>query len=165
MRATHLEVDVSQFYENIKIIKEYVNGKEIMPVIKANAYGTYLNRNMDVLSHFPIVAVALVQEGVDLREDGYEGDIFILNQPSIGDIEDIVNYHLTVGLSDLTFLEECIEKEASFPIHLEIETGMNRTGLNVEQIDQFLDLLSHSNLTLEGLYSHFSSVYRYIKLY
>ena len=64
MRATRLEVNVDQFRENVEKIKAYIPGKEIMPVLKAHAYGTYLNKRLDILNLFQIVAVALVDEGV-----------------------------------------------------------------------------------------------------
>ena len=157
MRSTKLEVNLSSFYENVKNIKKLAPNKEIMPVIKANAYGTYINKRLDVLNHFSIVAVALVEEGVEIRKLGYQGDIFVLNQPSIHDIDDIIEYQLTVGLSNLSFLDECISRNASFPVHLEIETGMNRTGILFSELNLFLDTLENSNLIVEGIYSHFSS--------
>ena len=157
MRATKLEVNLNQFYDNLEKIKNYVSGKEIMPVVKANAYGTYINKRLDVLEHFKIVAVALVSEGVEIRKLGYQGDIFVLNQPTISDIDDIDKYHLTIGLSDLQFLKKCIEKKVCFPVHLEMETGMNRTGIQFEYLEEFLEVLKTSMLDIQGIYSHFSS--------
>lgn len=128
-----------------------------MPVLKANAYGTYINQRIDIINQFKIVAVALVDEGKELRKRGYEGKIFILNQPTILEIEDIEKYQLTIGLSSIEFLEKCIEKQSQFKIHLEIETGMNRTGISIIKLEHFLERLKQSKLTLEGIYSHFSS--------
>ena len=60
-RPTYLEVSVANFRYNIAQIRKMVGeGIEIMPVIKANAYGTYLNRRMDLMEQFNIVAVANV---------------------------------------------------------------------------------------------------------
>lgn len=156
MRATRLEVSIPSFLSNVKKIREYTN-KEVMPVVKANAYGTYLNERMDVLNQFSIVAVALVDEGVKIRSLGFQGDIFVLNQPSIDEIDLIEEKQLSIGISDLSFLEECIYKKATFPVHLEIETGMNRTGIFLSDLEHFLELLSTSSLKVDGIYSHFSS--------
>lgn len=156
MRNTRLEVNLDNFKYNVEQIKKYTN-KEIMPVIKANAYGTYINKRMEIIKEFDIVAVALVTEGIELRKKGYEGNIFILNQPSISDIDDIIKYNLTIGISDFSFLNECIKREASFKVHLEIETGMNRTGIQIEDLNRFLDTNIKSSLKIEGIYSHFSS--------
>ena len=157
MRVTKLEVSLKEFQNNVDKIKEYVSGKEIMPVIKANGYGTYIHTRIDLLKQFKIIAVALVEEGVDLRKRGYDGDIFVLNQPSIHELDDIVNNNLTIGLSDLSFLHHCIDKKYDFKIHLEIETGMNRTGIFIDDLDSFIDVLLTSSLKIEGIYSHFSS--------
>ena len=157
MRVTKLEVSLDAFYHNVQLLRELVPNKEIMPVFKANAYGTYLQTKLEVLNQFKIVAVALTQEGVEIRKLGYKGDIFLLNQPSIEELDDICKYHLTVGLSDFSFLKECISKEVKIPVHLEIETGMNRTGILLDDLNRFIDLLNKSSLEVKGIYSHFSS--------
>ena len=52
MRKTFLEVDIKEFRNNIDKIKKYANNKEIMPVIKASGYGTFINTRVDVLNDF-----------------------------------------------------------------------------------------------------------------
>ena len=71
MRITRLEVDINKFNKNIENIKHYVGNKKIMPVIKANAYGTYINKKLDVINQFDIVGVAFSIEGIELRKIGY----------------------------------------------------------------------------------------------
>lgn len=70
-----LEIDTSKVINNINTIKKYV-GKdvEIMPVLKDNAYGTYIQERLDILhkTNIKIVAVAIVDEGIKLRESGYK---------------------------------------------------------------------------------------------
>lgn len=105
-RPTVLEVNLENFKYNINQIQEFV-GKDIklMPVIKANGYGTYINKNKEILEMFDIVAVAITDEGVELREKGYQGEIFILNQPSIFEIDKIINNNLSIGVSNLEFIK------------------------------------------------------------
>ena len=155
MRSTIMEVSKKTFIDNINKIKEYVGDKEIMPVIKANAYGTYLNKELDILNMFNIVAVALVQEAIELRELGYKKEIFVLNQPSINEIKDIIKYKLTIGLSSKEFLDEVIDKKIK--VHLEIETGMNRTGIKIKDLDKIIKKIKKSKLIVEGVYTHLSS--------
>lgn len=155
MRATVLEVSKSTFLNNIDKIKEFVGNKEIMPVIKANAYGTYLNKDLEILNKFNIVAVALVEEAIELRELGYKKEIFVLNQPSISDIKDIIKHKLTIGLSSKEFLEEVMDKKIK--VHLEIETGMNRTGIKLVDLEKFIKKVKKSKLIVEGIYTHLSS--------
>ena len=154
MSNTILEADVSKFLKNVEKIREFVSGKEIMPVFKANAYGTYLNRRLDILNLFSIIAVAKVEEAVVLRDVGYQKDIFLLNQPSLDEIELIYKYDLIVGVSELSFLSNV---HLPLRVHLEIETGMNRTGFFLEDLEKVVSILSSSNISVEGVYTHFSS--------
>lgn len=156
MRATRLEVDLDKYLENIRLIKEYVNGKELIPVIKANGYGTYINKRIDIINNFNIVAVAIVDEGVSLRKLGYNGNILILNQPSYDEISLIEEYLLIVGLSSEDFLDKCISNNNKLNVHLEIETGMNRTGINIDNLDNFIKKIKLSSITVSGIYTHFS---------
>lgn len=158
MRNTRLIVDLDKFKNNIDKIKKYVGNKIIIPVIKANGYGTYINKRIDIINNFEIVAVALVEEAIEIRDLGYKGDILVLNQPINEEIDSIIKYNISVGICSFNFLEEIVNKNASVKIHLEIETGMNRTGINVDEISKFINLVKNSNLIFDGIYSHFSSV-------
>ena len=158
MRTTIMEVSIKSFNNNINEIKKYVSNKKIIPVIKANAYGTYINKRLDVINNFDIVAVAKVSEAIELRELGYKKEIFLLNQPSILEIEDILKNDVTVGLSSLEFLNIVVEENFKIKIHLEIETGMNRTGIKIQDINKFVDILKNNhNVHVDGVYTHFSS--------
>lgn len=155
-RQTYLEVNLSNFKHNIKEIKKLHKDKEIIPVIKANAYGTHINKRLDIINEFNIVAVAIVEEALYLRELGYKKDILVLNQPYIEEIEGIISNNITVGLSSIDFLKELIKQDKQIKIHIEVETGMNRTGF--QSLDELLKILHNSNnIIVEGLYTHFSS--------
>ena len=92
-RPTYLEIDLNNFEYNVEQIKKIVGANvDIMPVIKANGYGTYINKRLDIINKFNIVAVANVDEGVNLRTLGYNKEIFILNQPFESEIEKIGLY-------------------------------------------------------------------------
>ena len=155
MKNTVLEVNTRKFLENILKIKNYVGNKEIMPIVKANGYGTYLNKNLEVLNHFNIIAVAEVQEAIEIRKIGYQKEIFILNQPSIEELKDIVSNNITIGISSKEFLQQV---NLPIKVHLEIETGMNRTGIKLKDLEEFiLEIKKNSNITVEGIYTHLSS--------
>ncbi len=154
-----LEINIDNFKHNIKEIKKIIGDDiDIMPIIKANGYGTHLNTRIDLLSDFKIVGVANVFEGVNLRNLGFQKEIFILNEPSITDIDNIIKYDLTVGVSDLNFINEVSKRENNIKIHIEIDTGMGRTGIKVNEVPSFIEsVLNKKNITLEGIYTHLSS--------
>ena len=154
MRSTIMEVNISKFKRNIDKIKKYVN-KGIMPIVKANAYGTYLNKNIKLMNEFDILGVALVEEAVILRKIGYKNEILVINQPYKDEIADIIKYNITIGLSSIEFLKEINNK---IKVHLEIETGMNRTGIKLEELSEFTKKIKENrNIIVEGVYTHLSS--------
>lgn len=158
MQATVMEINLDNFLYNVDSIKKYTNNKIIIPVIKANGYGTLINDRIDIINKFNIVSVARVSEAVHLRNIGYKKEILILNQPYITEIDDIIKYNLIVGLSSYEFLCALSKRKEKVSIHLEIETGMNRTGVKRGELDLFIDEIKNSkNIILDGVYTHLSS--------
>lgn len=159
MRPTVMEVNLDAFLYNINSIKEKVGTDiEIMPVIKANAYGTYINTRLDIINKFNIVAVATVDEGAYIRKSGYEKDIFVLNQPYVGEIDEIIENNLIIGLSSDSFLETLGNHKKPVKIHIEIGTGMGRTGIKPSRIEEYVKKIQqYPNILIDGIYTHLSS--------
>lgn len=156
-RPTRMIVSIDNFKHNIDQIQSRIsNNTKIMPVIKANAYGTYLNTRLDVLNMFDIVAVATVDEGVAIRNIGYAKEIFILNQPYVDEIEKIIQNDLVIGMSSDSFGQKLGEFEENIKVHVEIGTGMGRTGINPFRIEEYVKNLPE-NIIIEGIYTHMSS--------
>lgn len=158
-RPTVLEVDLNNFKHNVNQIQNYV-GKDVklMPVIKAAGYGTYINKCIEIINEFDIVAVAVVDEAIELRNLGYAKEIFVLNQPYKDEIEKIVKYDITVGISSLGFLEELGNHGGKIKIHIEIGTGMGRTGINPARVKEYIqEVNKYPNVEIEGMYTHLSS--------
>jgi len=158
-RPTIMEIDLEAFKYNVNKIKEYVgNNVNIMPVIKANAYGTQINTKLDIINDFNIVAVAIVDEGIELRKLGYAGEIFVLNQPYKDEIEKIIANKLTVGISSNTFAEELGKYKENIKVHIEIGTGMGRTGIHPDRVEEYIGRIrKYNNIQIEGIYTHLSS--------
>ncbi len=157
-RQSILEISTSAFKHNISEIKKLIGpNKDIMYVMKANAYGTYLNKKIDVIKDFKIIATAIVKEAIDLRKTGFKNEIFVLNQPYLEDIDNIIKYDVTTGVADFNFIKVLSKRKEKLKIHLEIETGMGRTGINILDLDKILAFLkTTSNIDVEGVYTHLS---------
>lgn len=158
-RPTVMEVNLKAFEYNIEQIKKYVgDGIKIMPVIKANAYGTWINRCLEKISIFDIVAVATVDEAMFLREEGFKNEIFVLNQPYKNEIEKIIKYNITVGTSSDEFLKALGKEKETIKIHIEIGTGMGRTGIHPNRVEEYInEIKKYPNIVVEGIYTHLSS--------
>ena len=57
VRPTIMEVNLNNFLYNIKQIKDYINDVEVMPIIKANGYGTHVNFCMEIINNFDIICL------------------------------------------------------------------------------------------------------------
>ncbi|MBQ2916829.1 MAG: alanine racemase [Clostridia bacterium] len=156
-RPVFMEINLKNFEYNISKIKEKVgNNVTIMPVIKANAYGTYINTRLEILNEFEIVAVANIDEGVYIRELGYEKEIFVLNQPYETEIDKIIENNITVGISSYDFAKQLELTNKDVNVHVEIGTGMGRTGVHPYKIEKYLESLA-PNIHVQGIYTHLSS--------
>lgn len=158
LRPTVLEINLENFRHNVRIIQDYIgSNNKIMPVIKANAYGTYINKNLDVINEFDILAVATVTEGIEIRNLGYEKEIFVLNQPYLDEVKNITKFNIAVGVSSIDFVKRLGESKEKVKIHIEIGTGMGRTGIHPNRADEFCELIkSYGNIEVEGIYTHLS---------
>ena len=137
-RPAYLEINLNNLQYNIEQIQKKVGENvKLMPVIKASGYGTYINRRLDVINQFDIVAVANVDEAVELRELGYEKEIFVLNQPYESEIDKIIKYNIVVGISSYGFAEKLAQTNKPVTVHVEIGTGMGRTGVHPYKIEKF----------------------------
>lgn len=165
MRGTKLYVDLSAIDFNLKSIKTKVGeNTNIMPVIKATGYGTGDIGLKDTLlkNGINIVAVALTEEGVNLRKNDFKMPIVILNQPLEEEIPYIVDSNLTPGIAILDFAkrlnEYSKEKNVVTNVHVEVDTGMGRIGVKPTDAVQFIkELKELNNINVEGVYTHFSS--------
>lgn len=164
-RQTELLIDIDAIIYNYNKIKKLHPDKEILPVLKASGYGIGAENVAKFVNKagIRILGTAFVDEGVVLRAGwGYKGEIVVLNQPSIEDIENIVKYDITAGVCYIEFIEalnkEAKEKDKKAKIHIEIETGMGRTGVNISNLKDFINKVQLlENIEVEGIYSHFAT--------
>ena len=161
VRETKLIVDLNAIKFNLEQIQAKLgNNTGIMPVIKANAYGVGVDRVLDVIKDLsiPMVAVAIVDEGIYLRNIGYKGNIFVLNQAYEDEISKIQEYNLTCGVSAVSFIDKLGESGEDVKVHIEIGTGMGRTGIRTSRTGEFIShIKKYPNIKVEGIYTHFSS--------
>lgn len=159
-RPTVMEIDMKAVDYNIARIREKIDKNiEIMPIIKASGYGTYINTRLDWLerNNINIVGVAFADEGVEVRKIGYKKEIFILNQPSIDEIPEILENDIISGVCSEDFINELGKQGKEAKIHIEIETGMGRTGVGIDKLKEFIKIIKqYKNIKVEGVYTHFS---------
>lgn len=159
-KRTWSEVDLDVLKGNIAKLRELSGGKEIIAVVKANAYGHGDVQCAKALNgcgvrHF---AVSNLWEAQQLSDNGIEGDILIFGYCDIPLIpeETESNYIFTVG--DTNYAEDlsraALERGRRIPVHIKLDTGMSRVGISSEEE---LDLiLSLDGLDCRAAYTHFA---------
>lgn len=164
-RQTELLIDLDAIEYNYRQIQSKIPDKKILPVLKASGYGIGAKTVKQFIDkmNLDIIATALVDEGVVLRAGlNYNGDIVVLNQPSQEDITNIVKYDITTGVCYEEFIEklnkEAEDKNKKAKIHIELETGMGRTGVQLSNLNEFMEkAITLKNIEIEGVYSHFAT--------
>jgi alanine racemase len=105
MRPTYLEVDLNQLKQNVAAIRAHVGGAQVMPMVKANAYG----HGVDGVAPFiePYVdyfGVAIVEEGIHLRSLGIKKPILVAGGTLIEQLPLFLEHDLTLTASSLDLL-------------------------------------------------------------
>lgn len=156
-----IEINLDNLENNINEIKKIISDKtKIMAVVKANAYGHGINLIASKLNEIGIndFAVATLKEGITLRENGIIGNILILGYTSINNLHYVEEYDLIqtivdedyfINLSNLTFKNK-------LKVHIKINTGMNRIGINYQNIDLVKEIYSSSSIDVLGIFTHLS---------
>lgn len=156
MRSTQLIVNLKSIQHNIEEIKKYLGSNvKIMPIVKSYAYGTHLNECSDILNEFDYVGVAYLDEAIQLRNNGYKKNILILYPLSKEEFKISKQYDFILNGSNIF---EIIDDESIVKIHTEIETGMGRTGIQLKNLDKYIDNLNNNkNIILDGIFTHLST--------
>lgn len=165
LRQNRIVIDMDAIRNNYLVLKAHVGeGVEVMPVIKANAYGHGMLETARVLSeigasHF---AVALPDEGVELRLGGIEGEILVLGAAMPRAAHDAITYGLTQTVFTPEMVQmleaEAVRQKRMALVHIKLDTGMNRIGLRTAAEAKALAqaLKECPNVKATGVYTHFA---------
>ncbi|MEJ2104997.1 MAG: alanine racemase [Ignavibacteriaceae bacterium] len=163
VRPTRVEVDLRILVENFNKVKKHV-GCKIMPILKANAYGHGLVRVAllyeDLKADY--LGVAVVEEGILLREMGIKMPILVLGGVWGNQIPLFLKHNLSITASSIDKLKQIDETSAQMKIkakvHLKVDTGMERLGVHYYNAEKFLEAAYKcKNILVEGIYSHFAT--------
>jgi len=164
MRATRAIIHLENLQYNIAQIRKIIpSGTRLCIPVKADAYGHGALRTAiaAIRAGISYLAVATVQEGIDLREAGIVAPILSLSLPIPEEIRTIIEYELTPLVVDEDFIAD-LGKEArlqgkTVPVHLKIDTGMGRIGCSPEEAVPLAKRIAREkNLVLEGVATHLS---------
>jgi alanine racemase len=160
--VTWAEINLDAIAQNVQEIKTYVGtGTEIIASVKANAYGHGLRpvARVALEAGATRLAVHRIQAAVALREAGIHAPILLLGHVLPSAIGLVVQYDITptlVNWETAHLLSESADRPIA--VHIKIDTGMSRYGLEPEKALDFVRYVADlPNLWIEGLFTHFAS--------
>jgi alanine racemase len=164
VRPTRAEINLANLRHNLHVIERHVQGVPVWGVLKADGYGHGAKAVARTLERAGIrgLCVALVEEGVELREAGIRCPILIMGGYYGRAWGELIRYRLTPVVHD-TWQIQALAEEVRFAgadpihVHVKIDTGMARLGAlpgEVQRIGQALG--QHREVVLGGLMTHFS---------
>jgi alanine racemase len=163
LRPTYAVVSVSRLRANLAAVKKHVAPARVMAILKANAYGHGLEAVARCLA--PLAdgfGVALVEEGIALRQLGMENPILVFGGIWTRQIPLFLDHGLTLTVPSLARLRDVEEaaaaRHARARVHLKIDTGMERIGVHHYNAESLLEAAARSpHVEVEGIYSHFAN--------
>ncbi len=160
-RGPLAEIDLDAVSHNLRLVRRIAGNRPVIAVVKADAYGhgasEVSGRLVDDGTGY--LAVAFTGEAIALREDGISAPILVLFDKS--DIPDFFEYGLIPVIHDLPsarrFSREAAKRKMRLDVHVKIDTGMGRLGLNSGDVLRELTAIAGLEyLRVRGLMSHFS---------
>lgn len=148
---------------NINYIKNKIGNKEIIAMVKANAYGTGSNFVCKKLQEIGIsnFGVANIDEAISLRKNGILGMIIITGIVYDDEIDLAIKNDISISVSDYENVLKINEKAKRMgkiaKVHIKIDTGMTRLGFYFNDVSKiWQDIIKLENLDIQGIYTHLS---------
>lgn len=165
IRPVWAEVDLNAIKYNITNIRKRVNAKELIAVVKADAYGHGALDVCKVLleNGATKLAVAVITEAMELRHGNINEPIMILGYTPLEFAGDLINYDIEQTIFDLEYAKKLSEiainlgKKAK--IHIALDTGMGRIGFLTDNnsFNEVLEICALQGLEVVGIFTHFST--------
>jgi len=160
---TYAEVNLDAIRHNIIEARKSIKADtKIMAIVKANAYGhgaVSVSKALEDL--VDAYGVAIIEEALELRENGLDKMILILGYTGEEWFPEVVNYNISQTIytyemaNKLNDVAGSLEKKAS--VHIKVDTGMGRIGFlpNGENVKVIKEIAKLPNLIIEGAFTHF----------
>jgi alanine racemase len=165
LHQTVLEINLNALVHNLKEYQKLLQpSTKVMAMVKAFSYGSGGAEIASVLQFHNVdyLGVAYADEGVELVKAGVQLPIMVMNAEE-SSFQSIVDYNLQPVIYSFDLLhkfEEYLKEQAvkSFPVHLEIETGMNRLGFSLSQTEQLAkQIASSASFQIQSVFSHLAA--------
>ncbi|HUY16430.1 MAG TPA: alanine racemase [Acidimicrobiales bacterium] len=162
-RPAWAEISASAIAHNVRALRSVMGSVSFCAVVKANGYGhgAPLAAKAALDGGADSLAVAIVDEGIELRGAGVSAPILLLAEIPPATIPDALAHELTLTVGSLDGAKAAVaaaeQSGGRHRVHVKVDTGMHRMGVSPDHVDEVVDtLLATPAIDLEGLYTHFS---------
>lgn len=155
-----IELDRNALQQNVRMLRNRLpDGCELMPAVKAEAYGHGMVLTARALNRMGVKAfcVASVAEGVALRKKGVWGNILVLGYTHPGQFGLLRWYRLTQTVIDYSYAQILNQYGKKLRVHVGVDTGMHRLGERCENEQALVEIFRMKNLKIDGLFTHLSA--------
>ena len=156
---TVLEINLSSVLENLNYYRSKLKPSvKIAVMVKAFAYGSGLHEIAALLEKNNVdqLAVAYVDEGIALRERNISLPIMIMN-PEDAPMEILVDNRLEPVVYSWETFKHFSRAHEELPIHIKFDTGMNRLGFDVSDIEKLIEKIKDEDMVVASVFTHLSS--------
>ncbi len=159
VHGTRMEIDLNKIVHNLNFFKAQLKpGVKIMVMVKAFAYGSGSEEIATLLQYHRVdyLGVAYADEGVELRKNHITIPIMVMNATEES-FQTIIDYNLEPVMYSLRLLRSLSDflGSQSCTVHLEVETGMKRLGLETEDLLEAVSILkNNSHIKIASMFSH-----------
>lgn len=153
----YIELHSGNLAHNVNVLRALIpSGCKLMAVVKTEAYGHGAFAISAQLNQMGIraFAVATIDEGIQLRKYGIQGDILILGYTDVRRASELRKYRLIQSLIDFDYAKTLNSQGISVQCHLKIDTGMHRLGIPAEESFQVKRIFAMKQLRVSGIYTH-----------
>ncbi|MBW8334900.1 MAG: bifunctional UDP-N-acetylmuramoyl-tripeptide:D-alanyl-D-alanine ligase/alanine racemase [Prolixibacteraceae bacterium] len=160
---TVLEIDLNALIDNLNLFRSLILPEtRIMVMVKAFSYGSGMAEIARILQFHKVdyLAVAVADEGVELRQAGIDLPILVMN-PEEHSFENMIEFRLEPNLYSEEIFEsfrKVLQQNAvvRYPVHLKLDTGMHRLGFDSEdKIERLLEkLIAQEQMVVRSVFSH-----------
>ena len=157
-QETYIEINLDNLKKNLNYIRNKLDSKtNILCVVKANGYGSDSYEISKCLENNKVdyLAVAYTNEGINLRKSGIKIPILVLH-PQFNDFDDIINFDLEPNIYSFRILKAFLEKSVKHPFHIKFNTGLNRLGFSINDIDKLYEMVGQ-NSNIKYIFSHLAA--------
>ena len=158
VRPTYAEIDLGAVARNVTHLEELIKPSELCAVVKADAYGhgDAPVAAVALEAGASWLAVALIEEGIRLREAGIDAPILLLSETGVDSVSDIAKWQLTPTAYSVDFIDALAGAGTPLQVHIKADTGMHRVGAAPKAVHDLVSAVNHSaNLDVAALWTHF----------